>query len=83
MTDLQSRLGRAIKQLRQARGTTQDELAEKATLHRTYISDVERGTRNPSRSSLHSIAAALEMTLSDVFKHAEQADADRQPAQGE
>ena len=72
MTDTQIALGRVIKQLRQQRGVTQDELAGKASLHRTYISDVERGTRNLSLNSLHRISAALETPLSEIFKQAQE-----------
>ena len=73
MTDVKSGLGRVIKQLRRQRGLTQDELAEKASLHRTYLSDVERGTRNLSIISLHRISAALGTPLSDIFKQVENA----------
>lgn len=73
MTDVKIALGRVIKQLRQRRGLTQDELAGKATLHRTYVSDVERGVRNLSIISLHQISAALETPLSEIFKHVETA----------
>ena len=71
MSDLPSRLGRSIKQLRHARGITQQELANKAGLHRTYVSDIERGSRNPSLTSLERVAAALVISLSEIFKHAE------------
>ena len=44
----QARIGKAIKAIRAAQGLTQEELAARADLHPTYISDVERGVRNPS-----------------------------------
>jgi transcriptional regulator with XRE-family HTH domain len=44
----QARIGKAIKAIRTAQGLTQEELAARADLHPTYISDVERGVRNPS-----------------------------------
>jgi transcriptional regulator with XRE-family HTH domain len=44
----QARIGKAIKAVRNAQGLTQEELAARADLHPTYISDVERGVRNPS-----------------------------------
>jgi transcriptional regulator with XRE-family HTH domain len=75
MSDLQSRLGGAIRQLRHNRGITQDELAKKAGLHRTYVSDMERGSRNPSLNSLQRVAEALGITLSEIFKHTELANA--------
>jgi transcriptional regulator with XRE-family HTH domain len=44
----QARIGKAIKAIRTAQGLTQEELAARADLHPTYVSDVERGVRNPS-----------------------------------
>lgn len=44
----QARIGKAIKATRTAQGLTQEELAARADLHPTYVSDVERGVRNPS-----------------------------------
>ena len=44
----QARIGKAIKAIRTAQGLSQEELAARADLHPTYISDVERGVRNPS-----------------------------------
>jgi transcriptional regulator with XRE-family HTH domain len=71
MTDLPSRLGRAIKQLRRDRRITQQALAKKTGLHRTYLSDMERGVRNPSLISVGRVAAALDIPLSELFKLAE------------
>ena len=76
MTELRSRLGRVVKQLRQQRGITQQQLAVKAKLHRTYVSDVERGTRNLSITSLDQIAVARDTPLSEVFKRVETANAE-------
>jgi len=73
-SELPSRLGRAIKQLRLERAITQQELANRAKLHRTYISDVERGTRNLTITCLDQIAAALESPLSEIFKRVEAAE---------
>lgn len=53
------RLGRRIRALRLARGWSQEELARRATIHRVYLGDVERGVRNPSLRHLAAVAAAL------------------------
>ncbi len=53
------RLGRRIRVLRLARGWSQEALARRATIHRVYLGDVERGARNPSLRHLAAIAAAL------------------------
>ena len=81
-THLQHQLGITLRQLRQEEGITQQELADKAKLHRTYICDVERGMRNPSISSLHRMAAALDTPMAEIFKRLEtvkvdQAETDR------
>ena len=61
-------LGNAIKSTRSALGISQEELAARAGLHRTYVSDVERGTRNPSLQSVEKLAAALELSLPMLFE---------------
>ncbi len=58
---------RSLKQWRTRRGFSQEELAERADLHRTYISDVERGARNLSLESINKLAAALEVSLPTLF----------------
>ena len=60
-------LGQRIREFRAKLGITQEELAFKAGMDRTYISGVERGIRNPTYTSLVSIASALESNLSDLL----------------
>jgi len=52
-------------------GISQEELAERANLHRTYVSDVERGTRNLSLESIERLARALEVSVSALFSNPE------------
>lgn len=59
-------LGVTIRRFRQGLHISQEELAERAGLHRTYLSDVERGNRNLSFLSLRSIARGLGITLSEL-----------------
>lgn len=54
-------------------GLTQEDLADRAGIHRTYLSDVERGTRNLSLVNIETLAAALGMKLSELFVAVEQA----------
>jgi len=59
--------GRKLKELRVRRGLTQEELAEKANLHRNYVSDVERGTRNISLVNIIALAKALGVKPGKLF----------------
>ncbi len=65
--DVKKQFGAAIRNYRDKLGISQEELAARAGLHRTYISDVERGARNVSLESIHRLAEALEVTLSVLF----------------
>lgn len=61
--DIRQRVGRRIKQLREEKGWSQEELAHRAELHRTYVSGVERGVRNPTLTVLSSFASALQVSM--------------------
>jgi transcriptional regulator with XRE-family HTH domain len=65
--DVRERFGTAVKFRREALGLTQEELADRAGVHRTYLSDVERGTRNLSLVNIDRLAAALRVPLSELF----------------
>ncbi len=58
--------GRSVRKQREARGFSQEVLAERADLDRTYISDIERGTRNPGIKNVFRIARALGISLSQL-----------------
>jgi transcriptional regulator with XRE-family HTH domain len=66
-TDLKALLGRAIKAHRIRLGISQEELGQRAGLHRTYISDLERGARNPSIGSIEKLAGALRVSVPKLF----------------
>jgi CheY-like chemotaxis protein len=66
--DLKALLGMAIKTQRVSLGISQEELAYRAGLHRTYVSDLERGARNPSIESIEKLAGALEISISKLFE---------------
>ncbi len=57
--DVRRRVGRNLKRFRRELGLSQEEFAFKAGLHRTYISGVERGVRNPTILVLEEIGLAL------------------------
>ncbi|HYE88444.1 MAG TPA: helix-turn-helix transcriptional regulator [Vicinamibacterales bacterium] len=60
-------LGRRIRQLRQAKGWSQERLADEASMHRTYMWGIERGVRNPSLRHLTQLADALGVTIASLF----------------
>ncbi len=63
-------IGNMIRDKRSALRLSQEELADRAGLHRTYISDLERGARNPTLDSLERLAAALEISTAALFHQA-------------
>jgi len=69
-TSLKIGLGAAIRRERSILGISQGELAERPGLHRTYVSDLERGTRNPSVGSLQKLARALQIPVAKLFERA-------------
>ncbi len=56
-----------VRELRLANGISQEELAHRAGLHRTYVSDIERGMRNIALTNLVRLADALHTPLPDLF----------------
>lgn len=71
--DITPYVGSAFRQLRERAGISQEELAFRAGLDRTYVSGIERGRRNPSLKSMQRIAAQLDdVSLDEVFVAARQ-----------
>jgi transcriptional regulator with XRE-family HTH domain len=66
--DIEKHFGNAIRNWRTRRGLSQQELARRANLQRTYISDVERGARNSSLRSIKKLADALQISLQLLFR---------------
>jgi CheY-like chemotaxis protein len=63
----QKKFGISIRGWRDQLGISQEELATRSNLHRTYISDVERGTRNISLENITKLAVALDISVSALF----------------
>jgi len=61
--NVKKRFGLTIKNWRARSGISQEELAWRAGLHRSYVADIERGARNPSLESIEKLARALEISL--------------------
>ena len=70
-TDPRIAFGQAVRKLRRQKGISQEKLAELADIHRTYIGDVERGTRNIALLNMTRIAKALGLSLSDLIREME------------
>lgn len=60
--------GLRLKKLRKSRGFSQEKFAEITGLHRTYISCLERGNKNPTLCTLMSLAKALDISVSELIK---------------
>ena len=57
-----------MRELRKAKGMTQEALAEKAKLHWTYVGGIERGEREPAFTAIGKLASALGVSLSELFR---------------
>lgn len=62
-----SDLGKKIRKLRRKPGISQEKLAERAGIHRTYMGKIERGESNPPLHTISKIAKALKIKISDLF----------------
>jgi transcriptional regulator with XRE-family HTH domain len=62
------RFGQRLRLLRQKRGWTQVEMAEKLGIDRSYVSDMETGKKNVCLPTLEIIAQGFDMTISMVLK---------------
>ena len=69
--DIRECFGFAVKTRREELGLTQEEFADKAGIHRTYLSDIERGSRNVSLINIERIALALTLKMSELLGLAE------------
>jgi transcriptional regulator with XRE-family HTH domain len=67
MADIRKALGDRIKKIRQKKKLSQEDLAFESRLHRTYISDIERGSRNVSIKNIEKIAKALNVPLKELM----------------
>jgi len=57
-----------LKDLRMNKGLSQEELAFKAKLHRTYISQLERGLKSPTLNTISILADVLDVSLTQIVK---------------
>ncbi|MBB5346242.1 helix-turn-helix domain-containing protein [Tunturibacter empetritectus] len=62
------RFGKTLREYREAKGYSQEELAERADLHRNYVGSVERGERNLALENIIKLAKALSLPSRDLFR---------------
>lgn len=66
--DVKQIVGRNVRRIREQTGRSQEQLAFDCGLHRTYISGVERGVRNPTITVLEKIARALDVPAAKLLE---------------
>jgi CheY-like chemotaxis protein/DNA-binding XRE family transcriptional regulator len=80
--DVKRPFGISVRTWRSRLGISQEELADRAGLHRTYICDVERGARNVTLQSIEKLAQALEISVATLLTYARESQA-RETTAGE
>jgi len=66
--DIRKRLGSNVKRLRLEKGWSQEDFADRADIHRTYVSDIERAARNPTITIVEKLAKALKVKASELIE---------------
>jgi transcriptional regulator with XRE-family HTH domain len=69
--DIKQKVGQRVKELRKELNLSQEALANKAEVDRTYMTDVENGRRNISVEILEKIIAALDISVTEFFNSKE------------
>ncbi|SFC90934.1 helix-turn-helix domain-containing protein [Clostridium uliginosum] len=69
MSNLSKIIGERLRNLRKENRLSQEELATRASLHPTYIGQLERGEKNATIESLEKVTSALNVSLEDLFKN--------------
>ena len=72
-TKLLTAFGSVVRVARKERGISQEELADRAGLHRTYIGMIERAEKNITLENINKLANALNISLLDLFQQVENA----------
>ncbi len=71
MQDFGERFGSVVRQLREQRGWSQERLAGRAELNRSYMGEIERATAMPSLATAAKLARALDVPLSELISRCE------------
>ena len=67
MKDLRPAFGARLRALRTQAELSQEELADRASVHWTYLSDLERGRQSPTLDIVNRLARALQVTIAELF----------------
>lgn len=71
MSQLVNSFGLTVRQLREKQGWSQEGLAERADLNRSYVGELERGQAIPSLLTLKKLSVALDLSLTSLIDHTE------------
>ena len=66
--DIRKRLGSNVRRLRLENGWSQEDYADRVGIHRTYVSDIERASRNPTIIVVERLAKALKVSASSLIE---------------
>ena len=65
--DIRQRLAHNVRRLREEQGWSQEDYADRAGIHRTYVSDIERGKRNPTITVVEKLAAPFAVSSGSLI----------------
>lgn len=65
---VRNKFGKKVRSLRLEKGWSQEELADKVGLHRTYIGSIERGEQNVSIDNIAKLAKTLSISIEELFR---------------
>ena len=68
-SDILKKFGEKVREIRKVKGISQEELADRAGLHRTYIGMIERAEKNITLINIEKLAIALEIQIKDIFRN--------------
>ena len=68
MNDISKQFGQRARTIRLKQGLSQGDVSKRLGVHRSYISSIERGVRNPSLKVIQRIAKALEVPMEKLLK---------------
>jgi transcriptional regulator with XRE-family HTH domain len=79
VSDLRAAFGRRVRELRHKLGISQEELADRAGMHWTYLGGIERGEPNPALVNVGRLAAALDVSIAELFSTFSETPRQRKP----